>query len=133
VARSVLEGCAFAARDVIDRLAALGFATDELLLCGGGATSALWAQIHADIAGRTATIAAYPEYACGIGAAVLAAVAAGLYPDLDSATGELAPPRAHVEPRVEARASCDDAYTRYRALFDALKPLFGSRADAVVQ
>ena len=41
LARAVLEGCAFAMRDVIDRLVALGIAADSLRLLGGGARSPL--------------------------------------------------------------------------------------------
>ena len=56
--RAVLEGCAFAMRDVVDRLAALGVATDSLLLLGGGARSRIWAQIRADLCGRPVEFAA---------------------------------------------------------------------------
>jgi len=52
LARAVLEGCTFAMRDVVERLASLGVATDHLLLLGGGARSRLWAQMRADCSAR---------------------------------------------------------------------------------
>ncbi|MHB1111389.1 MAG: xylulokinase, partial [Devosia sp.] len=58
MARSVLEGTAFAMRDVVDRLDALEVATDRLRLMGGGARSALWCTIRADLTGRPADVLA---------------------------------------------------------------------------
>ena len=40
-ARALLEGCAFAMRDVVDRMQAMGIATDRIRICGGGATLSL--------------------------------------------------------------------------------------------
>ena len=51
VARAVLEGCAFAVRDVVDRLDAMGL-TGEVRIVGGGGRSDLWNQIKADVLGR---------------------------------------------------------------------------------
>ncbi|MDH3919042.1 MAG: FGGY family carbohydrate kinase, partial [Rhodospirillales bacterium] len=56
LARAVLEGCAFAMRDVIERLVEMDVATEALLLLGGGAKSRLWAQIRADCTGLPAQI-----------------------------------------------------------------------------
>ena len=123
LARAVLESCAFAARDVIDRLASLGVATDRVLLTGGGASSSLWPRIRADVTGRPHAIAARTD-TCAIGAAMLAAVASGAQPDLDAAARLAPPPVAVVEPDPAARAASDAAYDRYRRLFDALRPLY---------
>ena len=76
MARAVLEGCAFAMRDVVERLTELGVPARSLLLVGGGAKSALWTRIRADVTGLTAEIRRHLDTA-PVGAAVLAAVAAG--------------------------------------------------------
>jgi xylulokinase len=123
VARAVLEACAFASRDVIDRLAALGVATDRVLLLGGGASSALWARIRADVTGRPHAIAARTD-TCAIGGALCASVAAGVHPDVIAAASCAPPPASVVEPDPAARAACDEAHGRYRRLFDSLRPLF---------
>jgi xylulokinase len=123
LARAVLESCAFAARDVIDRLASLGVETDRVLLTGGGASSALWPRIRADVTGRPHAIAARTD-TCAIGGAMLAAVASGAQPDLATAAKLAPPPAAVVDPDPAARAASDAAYDRYRRLFDALRPLY---------
>jgi xylulokinase len=123
VVRAVLDGLAFAACDVIDRLTTLGIATDDVLLLGGGGRSATWAQIRADATGRPHAIAAHAD-TCAIGAAMLAAVASGAIPDLAVAAALAPPPQHWVEPSAGHRAVYDDARARGRALFAALRPLF---------
>ncbi|MCE9574742.1 MAG: hypothetical protein K8W52_16455 [Deltaproteobacteria bacterium] len=121
--RAVLEACAFGARDVIERLDALGVATDHVILAGGGSRSRLWAQLRADVTGRVHHIAAHRD-TCAIGAAMLAAVAAGAIPDLLTAAQLAPPPIEIVHPDPSAAAACAAAHGRYRRLFDALRPLF---------
>src|SRR5262249_54520715 len=58
LARALLEGCAFAMRDVVERLEALGVEAGRLLLLGGGARSRIWARIRADLLQRPAEVAA---------------------------------------------------------------------------
>ncbi len=125
LARAVLEGCGFAMRDVIDRLRELGVAGDALLLLGGGARSRLWPQIRADIA--AVPVAVHPRAdTCPVGAAMLAAVAGGVQPDLAACVGRLNQPRATIHPLAEAVAAYRQAYTDYRALFASLRPLWAS-------
>ena len=111
VARAVLEGLAFACRDVVERLAALGLQASELLALGGGAASRTWMQLRADALGRPHHVAARTD-TCAIGAAMIAAVAAGLHRDLAAAAAFAPPPAETFHPR----NSLDDAYARYRCL-----------------
>jgi xylulokinase len=118
VARAVLEGLAFACRDVVDRLAALGLPARDVLLVGGGAQSRVWAQIRADALGRPHRIAIVPHTAA-LGAALLAMVAAGALPDVHAATRALAPRTTTVAPARDL----DAAYDRYRRAVAALAGL----------
>ena len=86
MARALLEGCAFAMRDVADRLKELGAEIRSLLLLGGGARSRLWAQIRADLLGLPTEISSRVD-SSPVGAAMLAAVAAGLIGNLHQAAG----------------------------------------------
>jgi xylulokinase len=120
VARAVLEGLAFACRDVVERLASIGLAAHEVWLLGGGGASRVWAQLRADalhlphrIAPRTDTSA--------VGAAMIAAVAGGIVPDLTAAAA-LAPSPTHTHVPVDGDA-LDEAYRRYRTLVTQLAPL----------
>jgi xylulokinase len=123
LARALLEGCAFAMRDVLDRLRELGIAFDSVILLGGGARSLTWARIRADLMGlrieRPVNIDTSP-----VGAAMLAAVAAGLQPDLETAAGCVARDFDTIEPDPRFFDAYQEAYLGYRALFEALRPMF---------
>ena len=73
--------------------------------------------------GRPHAIAARAD-TCAIGAAMLAAVASGVAPDLASLVAALPPPAVTIEPDPRTRAVHDEAYARHIALFEALRPLF---------
>ena len=113
IARAVLEGLTFASRDVVDRLIALGVPAREVLLLGGGARSRIWAQLRADALGLVHAVAANVD-SCPLGAAMIAAVAAGAYPDLRAAAACAAPPAETFTPG--PRDALDAAYHRYQAL-----------------
>lgn len=112
LARAVLEGCAFACRDVVDRLRHLGVPVERVLLSGGGSHSALWAQIHADILECPIELAARAD-ATAIGAAMLAAIATGAatLPDLPRLAGA---PRRTLWPDPSRAEASRTAYLRYR-------------------
>ena len=118
IARAILEGLAFACRDVVERLAALGLTTDRVVLLGGGARSAVWSQLRADALGITQQIAANPD-TCSIGAAMIAAVAVAIHRDLVTAAGVV--PRA--VDGYSPRERLDEPYQRYRRLVAQLAPL----------
>jgi xylulokinase len=127
LARAVLEGCAFAMRDVLDRLHELGVGVQELLLVGGGARSNLWAEIRAEVSGLPVRI---PERidTSALGAAMLAAVAADIQPDLETCAVLVTAASQRVEPQTPG--VYEDAYRRYRQLFECLRPLFAEPAPA---
>jgi xylulokinase len=121
LARAVLEGCAFALRDVTDRFAALQLGHDEIRVVGGGAASETWMQIKADVTGRPVRRVLVPE-ATAHGAALLAGVAAGLFVDLTDAVRRTV--KVADEPYVAdpVRASLyAETYHRYRALYDGVE------------
>lgn len=118
LARAVLEGCAFALRDVVDRLDALGLADGEVRIVGGGRRSELWCQIKADVLNRPVR-QVLAEEATALGAAMLAGMAAGTFADITDAVARavaLAP--QPITPSPAAVAAYANAYPRYRALFD---------------
>lgn len=121
MARAVLEGNAFAMRDVLDRLVALGAKIDHVRLAGGGARSTLWAQMRADLM-QLPVEALTASDASATGAAVLAAVAAGLYPDVAAAAAALDLKAETIAPDAGRAAVHDEAYRRYRTVFAALEP-----------
>lgn len=122
LARAVLEGCAFAMRDVIDRLRALNVRTERVVLLGGGAASEVWARIRADVACLPVHRSTVTD-SCAVGAAMCAAVAGQVQPDLQHCAARVPAAELAAEP---SGARYDDAHARYRALFDALEPVMRS-------
>lgn len=123
LARAVMEGCAFAMRDVVDRLIALGVEAKELSLLAGGSRSTLWAQIRADISGLPVTTPAHVQTSA-IAAAMLAGAAAGEFTSLRQAAALATPPRSRLQPNPETQAVMSRAYERYRRLCESLDPIF---------
>ncbi len=121
--RAVLEGCTFAMRDLVERIAELGLDSDEIRVVGGGARSETWLQMKADATGRVVRVLGVRE-ATAVGAGYLAGTAAGIFASLDDAIDRLTVlhPRSYV-PSAATRAAYDDAYGSYRRVYDALQPL----------
>ena len=129
LARAVLEGCAFAMRDVFERLRSMEVPVRSVLLLGGGAKSRLWAQLRADISGVPVAVPAHLDTS-PIGAAMLAAVAAKIQPDLETcavrveAAGKWVAGKTVFKPDPARVERYDGAYSSYGRLFESLKPMF---------
>lgn len=123
LARALLEGLAFAMRDVFERTRELGIGSEGLRIVGGGARSSLWTQIRADLVGLPAERPLHTDTSA-IGAAVLAGKAAGLIEDIGATVAILNPVADVTLPLVRHREAYDNAYRRYRQLFTSLRPLF---------
>ncbi len=85
LARALLEGVALNLRLILQEIDRTGRRQPGLRAIGGGAKSALWLQIVADVTGERITRTQHPRFAGAIGAALLAAVATGAFPDLEAA------------------------------------------------
>ncbi len=125
LARAVMEGCSYALRDIADRFRALGLGGEEIRVTGGGARSAIWSQIKADVTGRVIRTVREPE-STAAGAAMLAGVAEGIYSSLDEAALQLVAFAGCYEPRPEVRAIYEESYATYREVYAALDPVFGN-------
>ncbi|MFX1417913.1 MAG: FGGY-family carbohydrate kinase [Promethearchaeota archaeon] len=86
--RAVLEGVAFEIRKNIEVFRELGIEPKELMLTGGGSRSDLWNQIYADVLGITC-VRNVIEESTSLGAAILAAAGAGIFPDISKAAENL--------------------------------------------
>jgi xylulokinase len=122
--RALLEGNALALRDVLGAIRETGREIHELVCVAGGAKGELALQIRADITGVPVSRPADVETTAR-GAAMLAAVGAGMYPTVRDAGHEMSAPRVRrYEPDDANTAVYDDLYGRYRALYAAVRPLF---------
>ena len=115
--RAVLEGVAFSLRAALD---AIGEITPvhQLLATGGGARSSIWLRILADVL-QTELIAPKAEEGAAYGAAILAMVGVGAYPNLEAVFEMLPPETTTVQPQVNP--VYEEAFKRYRLLYKVLK------------
>jgi sugar (pentulose or hexulose) kinase len=124
-----MEGCAFAMRDVIDRLKALSIPVERILFMGGGAKSPLWARIRADVC-RLPVRRALDGDTAAAGAAMFAAVAAGIHPDLRTCAAVSKREWEEHPTDPSAADRYERSYHSYRRLFDSLRPMFREEEDS---
>jgi len=122
--RAILEGIAFEQRLVGDAMmAATGQPFSQYVAMGGGSRSNLWCQIIADVTGVPVVRSATAEATC-LGAGIVAAAAAGWYPDAISAAANMAGTAGQFVPNPATQAVYDRLYSKvYRPLFPTLQPL----------
>jgi len=123
LARAVLEAAAYAIRHVAEPILAAGVPVTELRLAGGPARSDLWARIKADVTGFPVAIPRVGETAL-LGAAILAAVGAGVVPDRVAAIRRMTAIERRMAPDPGAQQRYERLFGVYRALYPALAPSF---------
>jgi xylulokinase len=121
--RAVLEGVAFGIKDMFMLIANAGLPDSfEVRISGGGAKSPIWQQIIADVL-QAPLVNVNTTEGGAFGAALLAAVGVGAFPDVMTAcdvtisTGDEVQPGANTE-------VYQDYYTIYHKLYPMLKPAF---------
>jgi xylulokinase len=126
--RAILEGAAYGLRHNVETAAEAGFMVETLACVGGGARSALWNQIKADVLGRPVTL---PQAASGaaMGDAILVAASVGLYTSLSEAVAAMVRSGPTFLPQAENRARYNALYHIYRQLYPTLRPLFHELAE----
>ncbi len=119
--RAVLEGVAFGLRDSFELIKSAGLSSiDQVRVSGGGARSALWRQILADVFNAELVTVNTTEGAA-YGAALLAGVGVGAWADVDSACQSTVRQTGATEPRPGQVEFYEKVYTLYRGLYPALR------------
>ena len=121
--QAVLEGVAFAIRDSVEVARSLGIEIKSSKICGGGAKSALWKKIMANVLNVQLQCVA-SEQGPGLGGAMLAMVACGAYPTVADACNALVSVASTVEPEAELVARYEKRYQQFRKIYPACKELF---------
>ena len=117
IARALMEGVAFEVRRVLEEYSRLGCPAEKLTMTGRTAHSALWRGILRDVTGCGIAVTEEADTCC-IGAAMLAAVGAGLYRDLSDAAADMARVTLFDTPDADGVAFYNEKYCRYRKATD---------------
>jgi L-xylulokinase len=117
--RALHEGVVFEHRRHIDRLRGAGLAVERAVLAGGGARSALWPQMFADVLGIPISTAAGRETGA-LGAAIGAGIGIGLLTDFEEGIARMTPAlRSHL-PDAAMASHYARRFEAYGALIEAL-------------
>ena len=111
-----MEGVAYILNKNLEHIRANGIDLSSIIATGGGAKSAIWCQMYADITGLPVKIPAEKEAAC-LGAAMIAAVADGKFADFTEASRALVTFSKTYEPRPSDHYS--RKYRRFCKLYEA--------------
>jgi D-ribulokinase len=110
------RGLALQSRQIIDHLNAHGYAIDRVMLSGGHLKNPLLIRLYRDTLGAEVIVSDAPEPVL-LGTAMVAAVAAGLYPDLFAALEAMAPAQRSLPKDCAWARAHDAAYQIYLKLF----------------
>jgi len=126
--RAILEGTAFALRHNVETAVSAGAEVREMRSVGGCSRSDVWNQIKADVLGVPLVL---PRTTVGspFGAAIVAGMGAGVFPDVSKSLQEM----VHLERRFEPNPVNHERYMRfyriYRDIYQHLKGDFDSLAS----
>jgi L-ribulokinase len=125
--RALIEGTAFGARTIIERIREYGVPIRRVVCAGGIAEkNPLLMQIYADVLGCTMAVAGSSQ-ACALGSAVAAAVLAGSHPNFPAAQKAMTRlKKTSYRPNPGWRKVYDRLYAQYLLLHDG----FGSGRPA---
>lgn len=115
--RSILEGVAFEAREVIEVFEKFGHDVEELIMVGGGAKSGTWRQIMSDVTNKPVR-APHMQETGALGAATLAGVGAGIFKDFIPDQSEM---YASSSPTDNTRHVYSMLYEKYKRSYKALE------------
>ncbi|HET6177110.1 MAG TPA: xylulokinase [Candidatus Sulfotelmatobacter sp.] len=122
IVRAILEGVAFSLRDTFTIFSEMNVPVRSIRLGGGGARSALWRQIQADIYGHEVELVEAEEGAA-YGAAILAGVGAKLWPSGDAACEAVIRVKQRVPAQPDVVAQMSGSYAAYRRVYPATRAI----------
>jgi FGGY-family pentulose kinase len=123
--RAILEGICYGTELILATLRRHDFELRSIVAAGGATRSELWMQLHADVSNVPLSITRETE-SPALGAAMLAAVGAGLHPDVATAAAEM----VHVERTIDPDP---DRHEQYRFYMDRYTELYPQVKDVMHQ
>jgi len=125
VVRAILEGVAFSLRDTFTLFSEMKVTVNKIRLGGGGARSALWRQIQADVYGHEVEIVEAEEGAA-YGAAILAGIGAKAWKSVDEACAAVVRVAKVIKVQPQTIATMNQNYAAFRRVYAATRNIFNS-------
>ena len=126
-ARALMEGVAFSLRDCFRTLEEMRLPAKRIFLIGGGARSALWSEIVANVFNRPVSVPTPGD--ASFGAALIAGVGTGVFANPRDAVARCLRIDRTIAPEAGAAATYGALFARYRQIHDALAPVYSGTAN----
>jgi xylulokinase len=118
--RAIIEGVSFGLRDSLELIRRLDIPTEKVYASGGGARSALWREILANVFDAQVVTVNLSQGAA-LGACLLAGVGAGIFSDVESACELVVQQQSSIEPQSVEVAKYGELFSLYQRLYPALR------------
>jgi len=130
--RAILEGICYGTEHILGVLRTYDLYTEEIVACGGPVKSSLWMQIHADVSNVPISFTEVAD-APALGSAILAAVGAGIYPDVPEAASNMVRVRHRIEPDQARHEAYQFYLDKYIATYPRMQELMHEVVKHVAQ
>ncbi len=120
--RAIMEGICFGTEDIFRTLREQGYEPKSIVVSGGSTKSDLWMQMHADVSNVPISLTRVGEGPV-LGSAMLAAVGAGIHPDLQTAAEHMVHTERTVEPDPARHAEYEFYVDKYIETYPRMKDL----------
>jgi FGGY-family pentulose kinase len=130
VFRAIIEGICYGTEHIFRTMRGHNFEPRLNVVSGGPAKSDLWMQMHADVSNVPIAFTKVSE-GPALGSAMLAAVGAGIYPDVQTATENMVHTERTIEPDPEAHEQYKFYLERYIETYPLNKDLMHKMTNHV--
>lgn len=120
VYRAIMEGIAYGMQDILQTFDRHNYTVERVIACGGATLSPLFMQIYADVLGKPIYTTQVGE-ASLLGSGVVAAVGAGAFPDLATASQQMVTTAGVYAPNAENHAAYQFFVEQYQATYRQLR------------
>ncbi len=128
--RAIMEGIAYGMKDILDTFVRQHCEITRVIACGGATHSKLFMQIYADVIGKPIYLTRISE-ASLLGAAVSAAVGAGLYPTLEQAAKSMTQITGIYQPDMTRHEQYQFFARKYQETYQQLKGIMQDMSQHV--
>ena len=125
---AIQEAVAYGTAHNLEAMKAQGFEVKEMVAAGGATQSRDWMQMHADVSGVPISLTQVGD-AVALGSAMLAAVGAGIYPDIQTAAENMVHEIDRLEPDAERHEEYRFYLGQYMAGYPKMQQLIHATVD----